>query len=47
MFENRVMRICGPKGQEATRSERKLHNGKKNNFYSPPDIIKVIKQMKT
>jgi hypothetical protein len=43
MFENRVLRIFGPKRDEVTGDWRKLHNGELHNFYSWPDIIRMIK----
>jgi hypothetical protein len=42
--ENRVLRgIFGPKGEEATGGERKLHNEELHNLHSSQNIIKVIK----
>jgi hypothetical protein len=43
MFENRVLRIFEPKRDEVTGGWRKLHNEKLHNFYSSPNIIRVIK----
>jgi hypothetical protein len=43
VFENRVLRIFGPKGDEVTGEWRKLHNGKLQYLYSSPDIIRQIK----
>jgi hypothetical protein len=44
VFENRVLRgIFGPKGDEVTGEQRKLHNGELHNLYSSPDIIRHIK----
>jgi len=43
MFENRVMRIFGPKRDEVTGEWRKLHNEELNNLYSSPNIVRVIK----
>ena len=42
MFENRVLRrIFGPKGDEVTGEQRKLHE--LNDQYCSPDIVWVIK----
>jgi hypothetical protein len=43
VFENRVLRIFGPKRDEVTGERRKLHNGELHNLYSSPDIIRQIK----
>jgi hypothetical protein len=44
VFENRVLRrIFGPKRDEVTGDQRKLHNDELHNLYSSPNIIKVIK----
>jgi hypothetical protein len=44
VFENRVLkRIFGPKRDEVTGEQRKLHNGELHNLYLPPDIIRQIK----
>jgi hypothetical protein len=43
MFENRVLRIFGPKRDEVMGEWRKLHNGELHNLYSSPDIIRQIK----
>jgi hypothetical protein len=43
-FENRVLRrIFGPKRDEVTGDWRKLHNEELCNFYSSPNIIRIIK----
>jgi hypothetical protein len=42
VFENRVLRIFGPK-READGSWRKLHNDELHSLYSSPNIIRVIK----
>ena len=41
-FENRVLRIFGPKRDEVTGEWRKLHNEELNDLYSP-NIVRVIK----
>jgi hypothetical protein len=45
VFENRVLRIFGPKilVDEVTGGWRKLHNEELHNFYSSPSIIRMIK----
>jgi len=44
VFENRVLRrVFGPKRDEVTREWRKLHNEELNDWYSFPNIIRVIK----
>ena len=43
VFENRVLRrVFGPKRDEVTREWRKLHNEELNDWYSSPNIIRVI-----
>jgi hypothetical protein len=42
VFENRVLRIFGPKREEDG-SYRKLHNGELHNLYSSPNIVRVNK----
>jgi hypothetical protein len=41
-FENRVLRIFGPKREEDG-SWRKLHNDELLSLYSSPNIVRVIK----
>jgi hypothetical protein len=43
VFENRLLRIFGPRRDEVTGDWRKLHNEKLHNFYSSPNIIRMIK----
>jgi hypothetical protein len=44
VFESRVLkRIFGKKGAEVTGGCRKLHNEELRNFYSSPNIIRMIK----
>jgi hypothetical protein len=43
VFENRVLRIFGPKRDEVTGGWRKLHNEELHGLYSSPSIIMVIK----
>jgi hypothetical protein len=42
VFENRVLRIFGPKKDEVTGGWRKLHNEGLHNLYSSPSIIRMI-----
>jgi hypothetical protein len=42
VFENRMLRIFGPKREE-NRSWRKLHNDELYSLHSSPNIVKVIK----
>jgi hypothetical protein len=46
VFENRVLRIFGPKRDEETGGWRKLHNEELHKFYSSPSIIRIIKSRK-
>jgi hypothetical protein len=44
VFENRVLRkLFGPKRYEVIGGWRKLHNEEFRNFYSSPDLIRIIK----
>jgi hypothetical protein len=44
VFENMVLRrIFGPKRDELMGDWRKLHNKELHNFYSSPNIIRMIK----
>jgi hypothetical protein len=43
VFENRVLRIFGPKRDEVTREWRKLHNEELNDQHYSPNIVRVIK----
>jgi hypothetical protein len=43
VFENRVLRIFGPKRDEVTGGWRNLHNEELHNLYSSPSIIRMIK----
>ena len=43
MFENRVLRIFGPKRDEVTGEWRRLHNEELNDLYCSPDTVRVIK----
>ena len=44
VFENMVLRkIFGPRRDEATGEWRRLHNEELNDFYSSPNILRVIK----
>jgi hypothetical protein len=46
MFENRVLRIFGPKRDGVMGGWKKLHNEELHNFYSSPSIIRIIKSRK-
>ena len=44
VFENMVLRrIFGPRRDEVTGEWRRLHNEELNDFYSSPNIVRVIK----
>jgi hypothetical protein len=43
VFENRVLRIFGPKRDEVMEEWRKLHNKELRDLYSSPSIIRIIK----
>jgi len=43
VFENRVLRLFGPKRDEVTGEWRKLHNEELNDLYCSPNIVRVIK----
>jgi hypothetical protein len=44
VFENRVLRkVFGPKRDEVTGEFRKLHNKERNDLYSSPNILRVVK----
>jgi len=44
VFENRVLgREFGPKRNEVTRQWRKLYNEELRDFYSLPNIVRVVK----
>ena len=43
VFQNRVLKIIGPKRYDVTREWRKLHNEKLNDLYSSRNIARVIK----
>jgi hypothetical protein len=46
--ENRVLRrIFGPRRVEVTGDWRKLHNEELHNFYSSPNIFRMIKSRRT
>jgi hypothetical protein len=46
VFENRVLRLFGPKRDEVTGGWRKLYKEKLHNLYSSPNIIRMIKSMR-
>ena len=44
VFENRMLRrIFGPRREEVTGERGKLHNAEPNDFYSSPNIVRLIK----
>jgi len=43
VFENRMLRILGPKREEVTGEWRKLHNEELNDLYSSPNTVRVKK----
>jgi hypothetical protein len=44
MFKNRVLRrVFGPKSDEVTGEQRKLHNEEVHDLYSSPSVIRAIK----
>jgi hypothetical protein len=43
VFQNRVMRIFGPRRDEVTGDWRILHNEELHNLYYSPSIIRMIK----
>jgi hypothetical protein len=43
VFENRVLRIFGPKRDEVIGDCRKLHNEELHNLYPLPNIIRMLK----
>jgi hypothetical protein len=45
VFENRVLRIFGPKRDEVTGEWKKLHNEELHDLYSSPSIIRIMKSM--
>jgi hypothetical protein len=43
VFQNRVLRIFGPKRWKVASGRRRLHNEELHNSYTPTNIIRVIK----
>ena len=43
MFENRVLRVFGPKRDEGTGEWRKLHNEELSYLYYLPNLVRVVK----
>jgi hypothetical protein len=43
VFENRVLRILGPKRDELTGEWRKLHIEELHDLYFSPNILRVLK----
>jgi len=47
VFENRALRrIFGPRREEVMGEWRRLHNEELNEFYSSPNIVRVIKSIR-
>jgi hypothetical protein len=46
VFENRMLKIFGPKRDDVTGGWIKLHNEELHNLYSSPSIIRLIKTRK-
>jgi hypothetical protein len=46
VFENRVLRMYGPKRDDVTEELRNLHNEELRDLYSSPSIIRMIKSRK-
>jgi hypothetical protein len=46
VFENRVLKMFGPKRDEVTSGWIKLYNEELHDLYSSPSIIRIIKSMK-
>jgi hypothetical protein len=42
VFENRVLKICGPKRDKVRGEWRKLRNEELNDLYSSPNTVRVI-----
>jgi hypothetical protein len=42
VFENRALRILGPKSEEVAGGWRRLHNKELHNLYASPNIIRMI-----
>jgi hypothetical protein len=47
VFENRVVRIFGPKWEEVVAGWRRLHNEELHNLYASLNIIRAIKPRRT
>jgi hypothetical protein len=43
IFENRVLKIFGPKREEVVGGWRRLHNEELHNLYASTNIVRVIK----
>ena len=43
VFENRVLRVFGPRRDEVTGEWRNLHNEELSDMYSLPNIVRVVK----
>jgi len=46
VFENRVLRVFGPKRDKVTGEWRKLHNEELRDHYSLPNIVRVVNSRK-
>jgi hypothetical protein len=46
VFENRVLRIFGPKREEVAGGWRRLHNEELHKLYASPNIVRVINSRK-
>jgi hypothetical protein len=46
LFENRVLRVIGPKRDEVKEEWRKVHNEELNDLYCSPNIVRLINSRK-
>jgi hypothetical protein len=47
LFKSRMLRIFGSKSDKITMEWKRLHNEELNNLYSSPNIVRVIKSIRT